>query len=193
MGKVKTGAYCPFPVAPIVLVGANVHGKPNYMAAAYVNSVNARPAFIYISLNKKHYTPKGIIENGTFSINVPSADHVVVTDYCGLVSGNNVDKSDIFNTFYGELKTAPMIEEFPITCECRYTGQKVEFEMDIVYFGEVIQVYANDEIIDENNRIEILKANPFLYSDIERRYFSLGEAIGKCWSIGKQYKSWQDT
>ena len=34
-----------------------------------------------------------------------------------------------------------MIEEFPITCECRYTGQQVEFEMDTVYFGEVVQVY----------------------------------------------------
>ncbi len=30
MGKVKTGVYNPLPVAPIVLVGANVNGKPNY-------------------------------------------------------------------------------------------------------------------------------------------------------------------
>ena len=141
MGKVKTGAFNPLPVAPIVLVGANVDEKPNYMAVAFVNGVNVKPAIIYVSLNKRHHTPKGIIENGTFSINVPSADDVIETDYCGLVSGRNVDKSDIFHTFYGELKTAPMIEEFPITCECRFTGQKIEFEMDVVYFGEVIQVY----------------------------------------------------
>ncbi len=188
MGKVKTGAYNPLPVVPIVLVGANVEGKPNYMAVAYVNGVNAKPVIVYVSLNKKHHTPKGIIENGTFSINVPSADYVIETDYCGLVSGRSVDKSNIFSTFYGELETAPMIAEFPITCECRYTGQKVEFDMDIVYFGEVIQVYVNEEILGENRKIDILKANPVYYSGIENRYRALGEDLGPGWRIGKQYK-----
>ena len=50
--------------------------------------VHLKPAIIYVSLNKNHHTPKGIIENGTFSINVPSADFVVETDYCGPVSGS---------------------------------------------------------------------------------------------------------
>jgi len=70
MGKVKTGAYNPLPVVPIVLVGANVNGKPNYMAVGFVNGVNITPAIVSVSLNKKHHTPKGIIENRTFSINV---------------------------------------------------------------------------------------------------------------------------
>lgn len=188
MAKVKTGTYNPLPVVPIVLVGANVKGKPNYMAVGYVNGVNVKPAIVYVSLNKKHHTPKGIIENGTFSINVPSSDYVIETDYCGLVSGKNVDKSNIFTTFYGELATAPMIEEFPITCECRYTGQKVEFDMDIVYFGEVVQVYVNDEILGDKREIDVLKANPFYFCGIDNRYRSLGEDMGQCWGIGKQYK-----
>ncbi len=193
MGKVKTEAHNLLPVVPIVLVGANVNGKPNYMAVGFVNGVNIKPAIVYVSLNKKHHTPKGIIENGTFSINVPSADHVIETDYCGLVSGKRVDKSNIFTTFYGELETAPMIEEFPITCECRYTGQKVEFDMDTVYFGEIIQVYVNEEILGENKKIDILKANPIYYSGIEKRYRTLGEDMGPAWRIGRQYKPKQDT
>lgn len=187
MGKVKTGAYNPLPVAPIVLVGTNVNGKPNYMAVGFVNGVNIKPAIVYVSLNRKHHTPKGIIENGTFSINVPSADYVIETDYCGLVSGQNTDKSGIFTTFYGELGTAPMIAEFPITCECRYTGQQVAFDMDTVYFGEVIQVYVNEEIVGENKKIDILKANPIYYSGIENRYRTLGKDLGPAWRIGRQY------
>jgi flavin reductase (DIM6/NTAB) family NADH-FMN oxidoreductase RutF len=187
MGKVKTGAYNPLPVAPIVLVGANVNGKPNYMAVAFVNGVNVNPAIISISLNKNHHTPIGIIENGTFSINIPCADYVVETDYCGLVSGKVVDKSGIFNTFYGELETAPMIEEFPIVCECRYTGQKVEFEMDTVYFGEVIQVYIHEEYLGENRKIDVQKMNLMIFSGLENRYRTLGEDLGQGWSIGKQY------
>ncbi len=193
MGKIKTGAHNPLPVAPIVLVGANVNGKPNYMAVGFVNGVNHTPAIVYVSLNKKHYTPKGIIENGTFSINVPSTDYVIETDYCGLVSGRNVDKSNIFTTFYGELETAPMIAEFPITCECRYTGQSVEFAMDIVYFGEVVQVYITEEILGENGKINIPKANLVYYSGIENRYRSLGEDRGQGWSLGKRYNPKQDT
>ncbi|MFA6504715.1 MAG: flavin reductase family protein [Treponemataceae bacterium] len=188
MEKVKTGAFIPMPVAPIVLVGANVNGKANYMTVAFVSGVNVNPAIVCVSLNKNHHTPKGIIENGTFSINVPSADYVTETDYCGLVSGRDIDKSHIFTTFFGELKTAPMIDEFPITCECRYIGRKIEFAMDVVYFGEVIQVYINEELLSENKKIDILKANPLYFSGIECRYRSLGKDIGQGWSIGKQYK-----
>jgi flavin reductase (DIM6/NTAB) family NADH-FMN oxidoreductase RutF/effector-binding domain-containing protein len=193
MGKVKTGAYNPLPVVPIVLVGANVNGKPNYMAVGFVNGVSIKPAIVYVSLNKKHHTPKGIIENSTFSINIPSTEYVIETDYCGLVSGKTVDKSTMFTTFYGELETAPMIEEFPITCECRYTGQNVEFAMNTVYFGKVVQVYINEEILGENRTIDILKANPIYYSGIENRYRSLGEDMGPGWSLGRQYTSKQDT
>jgi flavin reductase (DIM6/NTAB) family NADH-FMN oxidoreductase RutF len=193
VGKVKTGTYHPLPVVPIVLVGANVNGKPNYMAVGFVNGVNIKPAIVYVSLNKKHHTPKGIIENGTFSINVPSADYVVETDYCGLVSGKSADKSRVFSTFYGELETAPMIEEFPITCECRYTGQKVEFDMDTVYFGAVVQVYINEEILGEDRKIDVLRANLVYYSGIENRYRTLGEDVGPAWRIGKQYMPKQAT
>ncbi len=125
MGKIKAGSFNPLPIVPIVLVGANVNKKPNYMTVGFVNGVNIKPAIICVSLNKKHYTPKGIIDNGTFSINIPNTDYAAETDYCGLVSGKTTDKSTIFTTFYGELETAPMIEEFPITCECKYIDKCV--------------------------------------------------------------------
>ena len=187
MEKIKTGAYNPLPVVPIVLVGANVNDKPNYMAVGFVSGVNVNPAIVCVSLNKKHHTPKGIIENGSFSINIPSADYVVETDYCGLVSGKRVVKSKIFSSFYGELETAPMIEEFPIVCECRYTGQSVEFAMGTVYFGEVVQVYVNEELLGANQKIDILQANPLCYSGLENRYRALGKDLGPGWSIGRQY------
>ncbi|MFX1298215.1 MAG: flavin reductase family protein, partial [Promethearchaeota archaeon] len=117
MEKVKAGSWSPLPIAPVVLVGANVNGKPNYMTIGYVGGVNTNPAIIMIS-SAHHHTTKGILENGTFSINIPSSDQVIETDYCGVVSGRTIDKSEIFTTFYGELETAPMIKECPITCEC---------------------------------------------------------------------------
>lgn len=189
MQKTKTGAYIPLPVVPIVLVGAVVDGRPNYMAAGFVSGVNVSPPIICISLNKKHYTPKGIIGNGTFSLNIPAVKYVTETDFCGMVSGRDIDKSRVFTSFYGELKTAPMIEEFPITCECRHIGQKIEFPMDTAYFGEIIQVYIDEDILGEDKTINMLKADPLYYSGIENRYRSLGKDVGTGWNIGKQYKN----
>ena len=156
------------------------------MTVGFVNGVNIKPSIVCISLNKKHHTPKGIIENGTFSINIPSADYITETDYCGLVSGKTTDKSNIFTTFYGELETAPMIEEFPITCECKYIDIKVEFEMDILYFGEVHQVYMNEEIIRGNKGVDIIKANP-LISGIDNLYRTVGESVGQAYQDGWKY------
>jgi len=188
MGKIKAGSFNPLPIVPIVLVGANVNGKPNYMAVGFVGGVNVKPAVVCVSLNKVHHTPKGILENGTFSINVPSADYVIETDYCGLVSGKTTDKSNIFTTFYGELETAPMIEEFPITCECKYIDEKIEFAMDIAYFGEVHQVYMSEDVVADDKKIDIIKANPIIYSGIENLYRTIGENVGQGWSIGRDYK-----
>lgn len=188
MERMKAGAFNPLPVVPIVLVGANVNGKPNYMAVGFVGGINIRPPVVCVSLNRVHHTPKGILENGTFSINVPSADYVVETDYCGLVSGKTTDKSNIFKTFYGELETAPMIEEFPITCECKYLDRKAEFEMDIAYFGEVHQVYMREDVLDSDRKLDTAKANPIVYSGIENQYRTLGENVGPGWSIGRTYE-----
>lgn len=185
MKKIKAGSINPLPIAPIVLAGANVNGKPNYMAVGFVSGVNIKPPVVCVSLNRHHHTPKGIIENGTFSINIPSADYVTKTDYCGLVSGKTTDKSNIFTTFYGELGTAPMIEEFPITCECRYIDKK-EFTMDTVYFGEVRQVYMNEEIVAGNNEVDILKANPLILG-MDNLYRTVGESTGKAYRIGWEY------
>ena len=44
-----------------------------------------------------------------------------ITDYCGLYSGRKVDKSRLFEVFYGELKTAPLIMECPVNLEKRMT------------------------------------------------------------------------
>ncbi len=81
---------------PIVLVGANVTDKPNYMPVGYVGIVNMKPPIISVAMGKSHHTNIGIRENGTFSINIPSEDMVRITDYCGLVSGRRVDKSGLF-------------------------------------------------------------------------------------------------
>ena len=94
MDKVTVDPMPYMSVMPTVLVGANVKGKPNYMTAAWATVACMAPPMVCVALNKERYTVKGIEENRTFSLNVPSVRQVVEADHCGLVSGTKEDKSN---------------------------------------------------------------------------------------------------
>ena len=113
MEKITVGPMPYMSVMPTVLVGANVKGKPNYMTAAWATVACMAPPMVCVAINKARYTAKGIEENKTFSLNIPSAKLAVETDHCGLVSGAQEDKSKVFRSFYGKLKTAPMAGGMP--------------------------------------------------------------------------------
>ena len=99
--KAEIGARnCLYPM-PTTLVGALVEGKPNYTTIAHVGIMD--PGSVSLGMNKMHFTNVGIRANGTFSVNIPSVKMVEETDYCGLVSGKNLDKARLFNTFFGNV------------------------------------------------------------------------------------------
>jgi len=102
---------------PVVLVGAMVNDRPNYLVIGYICPFNFGK-HIFFSLYQKRYTRIGIQQNKTFSVNIPSEDLLAETNICGSKSGRDFDKSSLFDTFYGELKTAPMIRQCPINIEC---------------------------------------------------------------------------
>lgn len=122
---------CLYPM-PVTLVGAEVAGKANFITMAHVGIMDLNS--ISMGMAKFHHTNGGIKENGTFGVSIPSVGMVQVTDYCGLVSGKKVDKSKLFDVFYGKLKTAPMIRECPINMECRLI-QTVDFPKHDVFIG----------------------------------------------------------
>ena len=100
---------------PTTLVGATVNAKPNFLAVAHVGILNHyTPQYLSIGLHKSHYSNSGIHDNRTFSICLPSEDLMVETDYCGIMTGKKTDKAALFEIFYGELKTAPMIRQCPV-------------------------------------------------------------------------------
>jgi len=188
--KIKIGTYL-FPM-PVVLIGANVNGKANFEPLAYVGIVESKPPLISISSYQTHYTNIGIKENGTFSVNTPSEGMIEVTDYCGLHSGKEVDKSEIFDIFYGELKSAPMITHAPLNLECKVVKTIDTKEITgidkshVIFIGQIIQAYA-DEYYLTNGILDIRKLNPILYS-YDNTYWKVSEKIGEAFSIGKKFE-----
>jgi flavin reductase (DIM6/NTAB) family NADH-FMN oxidoreductase RutF len=171
---------------PVMLVGAQVNGKANFMPLGWCSRANANPPMILCGIHRTHYTPEGIRDTKTFSLNIPSSDLVEKTDYCGLVSGKNADKSKVFDVFYGTLKTAPMIRQCPVTLECRLV-QTVELPTNDLFIGEIVAAYANPAFL-KDGKPDFEAIDPLLLTMPDNSYWKLGEYVGKAWGIGAKLK-----
>ena len=173
---------------PTTLVGATVHEKPNFLTVAHVGILNhGTPQYLSIGLGKIHYTNGGIHTHRTFSICLPSEDLMVETDYCGIMSGKKTDKAALFDVFYGELNTAPMIRQCPVNMELRL-HQVLDFPTHDIFVGELVQTYADEKVLTQG-KIDVDKLRPLLFDMASRKYRALGSIVGDCWSVGKNLKS----
>jgi flavin reductase (DIM6/NTAB) family NADH-FMN oxidoreductase RutF len=171
---------------PVTLVGTEIEGKANFMALGWISRVNSKPPLIGIGVNRVHYTAKGIQKTKTFSINYTSAEMVEITDYCGIVSGKKVDKADLFEIFYGFLKTAPMIAECTLCMECKLI-ETVELPDHYFFIGEITSSYTEERYLTDG-KPDIKKMNPLLLTMPDNNYWTVGEHAGKAWGIGKKLK-----
>jgi flavin reductase (DIM6/NTAB) family NADH-FMN oxidoreductase RutF len=185
-GEVKNLLY-PYPV---VLVGANVNGKPNYANIGLVGWICYDA--MSVSVYKEHHTNLGIRQNKTFSVNQPSVKLLRQVHYCGSYSGKEKDKVSLFTNFYGSLKTAPMIEECPVNIECRLI-QTIERSIHTVFIGEVVAIHLTEDYVNQEYP-DITKINPLFYAPsfddekVEGGYWQLGQFLGKGSDIAKGFK-----
>jgi len=187
--KVKFGQIPLIYPIPITLTGSLVKGKPNFETIGDVGIIGIKPPLVYISSSQDHYTNIGILENETFSINFPPTSLLAKTDYCGSVSGRDVDKSKLFTIFFGDLKTAPMIQECFVNIECKVI-KEFSIKHRQVFVGDVEQTYVNEEFVTEHEgrqRIaDMSKLDPIIYA-LDNRYYNIGKQIGIGYQEGKQF------
>jgi len=175
IGKARVG------VSPVAIVGAIVNGKANFATLGGYGGMAQNPPLVYITLAKPHYTNAGIRETGYFSVNLPGPGLVKETDYVGLVSGRNVDKSRVFKTFYGSVDRAPMIEECPINILCK-VFKEIDLPNNDVFIGEIVEVYVDRACLTDG-KPDITKINPLLLAT--GAYWCLGKQAGTAYLDGK--------
>ena len=110
-----------------------------------------------------------------------------ITEYCGIVSGKKTDKSEIFDLFYGELKTAPLIRDCPLCIECKLV-EIVESGLNEIFIGEIMGIYTEERFLTDG-KLDFKKMKPLILSQPDTSYWRLGEQVGKAWNIGKRYKA----
>jgi flavin reductase (DIM6/NTAB) family NADH-FMN oxidoreductase RutF len=130
---------------------------------------------------------KGIKQNGTFSVNIPSTDLVKETDYCGLVSGSERDKvADCkFNIFYGKLETAPLIEQCPVNLECQ-SLHMLNLGSHEMVVARIEEVHVTDSCLTDGEP-DVEKIQPFLWVvRPANEYRALGKPLAEAFNIGRQ-------
>lgn len=160
---------------PVVLVGANVGGRPNYLVIGYISPFDFGK-YIFFSLFKKRYTSIGIHENMTFSVNIPTENILEKTNICGSKSGRDIDKASLFENFYGDLKTAPMIRECPINIECE-VSEILDYDRNEGIIGRVIKSYVDEKYV-EDGKLDFRKIHPILWATGgDYNYYALGKRL----------------
>jgi flavin reductase (DIM6/NTAB) family NADH-FMN oxidoreductase RutF len=164
------------------ILGVHLKGKANFMALDWVTRVNFEPPMLGICLNRQNASHGAVADAGEFSINVPNVDMMEITDYTGIVSGRSTDKSQLFEVFYGKLKSAPMIKACPLTMECRVV-ETVSLPTNTFFIGEIVAIYSEEQFLTDG-KPDVKKINPFVLTMPDNRYWSIGECVGKAWNAG---------
>lgn len=167
----------PLSPLPVILVGAMVKSRPNYLVIGYSSPFDFGRC-IFFSLYKKRYTRIGIHENRTFSVNIPSENLLAETKICGSKSGRNFDKGALFDTFYGELKTAPMIRQCPINIECEVI-EILDYDPNEGIIGKVIKSYVDPQCLTDG-KLDMRKVHPIIWATGgDFNYYRLGKRLGQ--------------
>jgi flavin reductase (DIM6/NTAB) family NADH-FMN oxidoreductase RutF len=108
-------------------------------------------------------------------------------DYVGTTSGRNVDKFVMtkLTPVRSDLVDAPYVKEFPLIIECKVI-HTLEIGLHTQFIGEIMDVKAEESVLGEQGMADILKVKPLIFDMGQRAYYSIGERIGKAFSIGKK-------
>ncbi len=173
---------------PILVVGTyDKAGKPNVMTAAWGGICCSSPPCVAVSLRKATYSYGNIVERKAFTINIPSETYVKEIDYFGIVSGKNKDKFSAtgLTPVKSDLVDAPYVKEFPFALECRLL-HTIEIGLHTQFIGEIMDIKADESMLDENGSLDIEKIKPILFAPESRTYYRVGQYLGKAFSIGKE-------
>ncbi len=167
---------------PMTVVGTKVEGKVNWLVVGHTGIIGHDR--ILVSMSKQHYSNQGIKKLKKFSINLVSREMLPKADYVGSVSGEMVDKSDVFAYHIGENGT-PVIDVSPLTMECNVVDI-YETEGFDNFICTVVNTYASPDVLGSDGKLDYTRLKPVLFEFPTYSYLATGEVIGKCLNLDEE-------
>ncbi|MDD6481050.1 MAG: flavin reductase family protein [Lachnospiraceae bacterium] len=174
-----------YPMPVFIIATYDENGKANAMNAAW-DGVSGDTE-ICICMGKNHKTTENLKKNPEFTVSMADMEHIVACDYVGLVSGKDTpDKMEKagFTTSKAEFVNAPVINELPMTIECRMTSYDEESGH---LFADIINVSADERILTDGG-IDISKLRPIAYDPVSHAYVECSQKVGNAFKDGLDLK-----
>ena len=167
-----------YPLPAVMVSCGSTPEDYNIITIAWTGTICSDPAMCYISIRKNRHSYNIIKNSGEFVINLTTKDLAFATDWCGVKSGKDFNKFKEMKLTPSKSKviSAPIIEESPLSIECKVT-KIVELGSHDMFMAKVVNVQADERYINEKGEFSLAKSDPIAYS--HGHYFELGELIGR--------------
>lgn len=179
MGKIdfKPGNML-YPLPAVLVSVTDGIGNDNLFTVAWAGTVCTNPPMVSISVRPERFSYDMIQKTGEFVINLTTEKLAFATDYCGVVSGRDIDKWQklgLTKMPSQEVKP-PCLQESPVNIECRVRSVE-ELGSHHMFLADVVAVHVDDTYMDDKGRFSLNLADPIVYS--HGIYYKTGQALGK--------------
>ena len=159
------------------------NGVPNAMNAAWGMQSDEGEITLMLA---KHKTTENFEKTGAFTVAFGTADTVVISDYFGVETGKKINKIEKAgcHTYPSAHVNAPIIEEYPLTLECKVKSWDTETGYLI---GEIVASQADESILTDG-KVDLGKLRPIIFDPSFNAYRVIGEVVGKAFGDGLKLK-----
>ena len=175
-----------FAPLPVLIIGTyDADGKPDAMNAAWGGQVGMSQ--ISVSLSSSHKTTENIKLTKEFTVAYATSEYIAACDYVGIVSGNKVaDKLEKcgLTVTRSDKVNAPVIDQLPVTIECRVLDIQEEFNETRVV-AEVVGLKADENVLTDG-KVDYSKVGLVTYDTVSKCY--RGESVAAARSVGKKFE-----
>lgn len=144
---------------------------------------------VALNISESHKTAENIKKRMAFTLSIADIPHLEAADFFGIASGNKM--ADKFarsglHAVKSEKVDAPVVEEFPLTLECRVMEyHHTDYGFRVV--GEIINVLAEESVLDEKGKVDPKRLNAFVFDTFQSGYYAIGEKVGQAWKSGMDF------
>lgn len=143
---------------------------------------------VALNIDEDHKTSENIKKRGAFTLSIADIAHIRESDFFGIASGNKMpDKFERsgMHAVKSSRVDAPIIEEYPVTLECKVAElQQTAYGFRVL--GEIVNVLAEESVLDEKGRVDPSKLNAFVFDQFQNGYYAIGEKVGQAWNSGAE-------
>ncbi|MGD9015489.1 MAG: flavin reductase family protein [Candidatus Omnitrophota bacterium] len=135
----------------VILVSSAYKDKTNIITLAWKTPLSHKPPLVGVSIAHSHFSCELIEKSEEFIINIPECNLLEKVNFCGRVSGRDIDKfkaAKLTPLKAKHLVRTPSISECIGNLECRLRDIR-EFGDHKFFVGEIIYAQAEEELFDQ--------------------------------------------